>query len=138
VQGHPPAADPIDQLTSISEVQACALGAGHIQRLRVQGHLGGWVPEVGVPGHHGGLQNSDQICRPSGVSRSQSPAGFVRAWAHSDGFLLMELTIGCREAFACLRFPCCSLICFSLTLLDFVKLREGLRIYRLNDYEFLI
>ena len=69
VQGHPPAADRIDQLPTILEVQACTPGVGHIQGLRVQGHLGGWVPEVGVPGHPVGLKSSDQICRPSGVAR---------------------------------------------------------------------
>ena len=130
VQGHPPAADRIDQLTSIPEVQACALGAGHIQRLRVQGHLGGWVPEVGVPGHPGGLQNSDQICRPSGVARFRRLAGFCRAWAQIDGAMTMVPTTGLCGARERPRFLRRALRCFSL------KRRESvnrLRFQRFDD-----
>ena len=63
VQSHPPTADRIDQHPSILQMQGRAFGTGHIQGLRVQCHLGGGVPEMGVPGHHDGLKRPDQICR---------------------------------------------------------------------------
>ena len=53
VQGHPPAADRVNQFASIIELQLTAGGAIHPKRLRMQGDLGRGVPEVRVPGHPG-------------------------------------------------------------------------------------
>ena len=51
VQRHPPAADGINQPPPIGQLQLAAPCRAHQQGFRGGGHLGGGMPEVGVPAH---------------------------------------------------------------------------------------
>ena len=53
---------------AVVEVQHRSLGAAHMQWLGMEGHLGGGVPEVRVPGHPGRVRRCVQVCRALAAS----------------------------------------------------------------------
>ena len=71
MQGHPPAADGVDQLAAVLQLQQAAAGAHHPQGLRGHRHLGGGVPEVGMPAH--GVPLSRRVCT--------GPSSSALAWS---------------------------------------------------------